>query len=233
VRLAARHWPAPPGARASVVLVHGFSASGSEEKVVALAEALHAAGHGVIVHDARGHGASGGECTLGDCERLDVDAAVRAAQADGMPLVVVAASMGAIAALAYQHDMPGQVLGLVTVSCPAHWRLPLNGRGLASAVLTQTPLGRWLARRQMNVRIARRLRRPPPPVELVAGITVPVAIVHGRDDPFISTSAADDLHAAARDPRVKVIVEHMGHAYESESIEPVIAAVEWVLENRV
>ena len=224
-----RRWPAPDGARASVVLVHGFSASGSEERVVALAEALHATGYGVLVHDARGHGASGGECTLGDCERLDVDAAVRAAQSDGTPIVVVAASMGAIAALAYENDTPGQIRGLVTVSCPAHWRLPLNGRGLASVVLTQTPVGRWLARRQMNVRIARRLHRPPPPVDLIARVGVPIAILHGRDDPFISPSAADDLYAAAHDPRFKVIVEHMGHAYEAESVAPVVAAVEWIL----
>ena len=216
--------------------MHGFSASGSDERVVALAEALHATGYGVLVHDARGHGASGGECTLGDRERLDVDAAVRAAQTDGTrsvgtPIVVVAASMGAIAALAYENDTPGQIRGLVTVSCPAHWRLPLNGRGLASVVLTQTPVGRWFARRQMNVRIARRLHRPPPPVELIARVSVPIAILHGRDDPFISPTAADDLYAAAHDPRSKVIIEHMGHAYERESVVPVVAAVEWILRS--
>lgn len=241
MHLAARRWPAPDGARASVVLVHGFSASASEDRVVALAEALHAAGYGVLVHDARGHGASGGECTLGNCERLDVDAAVRSVQADDrsnapanvdLPIVVVAASMGAIAALGYQHDHPGELRGLVTVSCPAHWHLPLNGRGLASVVLTQTPVGRWVARRQMNVRIARRLHRPPPPVELIAGVDVPIAILHGRDDPFIAPSAADDLYAAARDPRTLVVIDGMGHAYEAESIQPIIAAVAWVLGNK-
>ena len=254
MRLAARRWPAPQGARASVVLVHGFSASGSEERVITLAEALHANGYGVLAYDARGHGASGGECTLGDRERLDIDAAVRAAQSDrtsnttsnatanrtsdvtsdstsgvGLPIVVVAASMGAIAALGYEHDTPGQIRGLVTVSCPAHWRLPRNGRGLASVVLTQTPVGRWFARRQMNVRIARRLHRPAPPVELIAHVGVPIAILHGRNDPFISPAAADDLFAAAHDPRSKVIVENMGHAYEPESIAPVVAAVAWIL----
>jgi len=234
VHLAARRWPAPDGARASIVLVHGFSASANDERVVALAEALYANGYGVLVHNARGHGASGGECTLGDCERLDVDAAVRAAHSVGtsnvgIPIVVVAASMGAIAALGYEHDTPGQIHGLVMVSCPAHWRLPLNGRGLASVVLTQTPLGRWFARRQMNVRIARRLHRPPPPVELITRVGVPIAIVHGRDDPFINPSAAEDLYTAAHEPRSLLIVDGMGHAYEPESVAPVVAAVEWVL----
>jgi pimeloyl-ACP methyl ester carboxylesterase len=145
------------------------------------------------------------------------------------PIVIVAASMGAIAALGYENETPGQIRGLITVSCPAHWRLPRNGRGLASVVLTQTPVGRWIARRHMNVRIARRLHRPPPPVELVARVGVPIAILHGRDDPFISPAAADDLYAAAHEPRSLSVVDGMGHAYEAESIAPVVTAIAWIL----
>jgi fermentation-respiration switch protein FrsA (DUF1100 family) len=60
---------------------------------------------------------------------------------------------------------------------------------------------------------------------------VPIAILHGRDDPFISPAAADDLYAAARDPRSLVVVDGMGHAYEAEAIAPVLAAVEWALNR--
>ena len=60
---------------------------------------------------------------------------------------------------------------------------------------------------------------------------MPIAILHGRDDPFISPAAADDLYAAARDPRTRVVIDGMGHAYEAEAVAPVVAAVDWVLAN--
>ena len=117
------------------------------------------------------------------------------------PVLLVGASMGAIAALRFAASSPGSVAGVVAVSCPAWWRLPRNGRGLLSVLLTQTPFGREFARRQMGVRIARSGPRPAPPIELVGELGVPVAIVHGRADPFISVAAAEALFATAHEPR--------------------------------
>jgi len=67
--------------RATVVLVHGFTASKDHPDVVAVAEHLRATGFDVVSYDARGHGASAGESTLGDLERHDV-AAAQLADAD-------------------------------------------------------------------------------------------------------------------------------------------------------
>lgn len=217
--------------RAVVVVVHGFGASSAEPDVVTLAEHLHDESFEVLTYDARGHGASEGECTLGDLERHDVDAAIAEVARDRVPTVVVGASMGAIAALHHGAEHPGTLAGLVVVSCPARWTLPRNARGVLSALMTQTSIGRWAARRHLGVRIATRLHRPAPPVELVTRVGTRIAIVHGTDDPFIDVTAAAALHDAASEPRRLTIVEGMGHALPPEAIAPIRRAVEWVLEG--
>ncbi len=231
VHLRARRWAAAGPGRATVVLVHGFAAGLDEAKLVALADALSHAGFDVLGYDARGHGRSGGEATLGDRERLDVAAAVATAGDARRPVLLVGASMGAIAALRFAVSSPAAVAGVVSVSCPAWWRLPRNARGLASMVLTQTPFGREFARRQMGVRIARRGPRPAPPIDLMADLGVPVAIVHGRGDPFIAVEDAEALVAAAREPRRLELVDGLGHAFEPPATPAILTALDWCLEH--
>jgi pimeloyl-ACP methyl ester carboxylesterase len=229
VRLPATRWVAHGPARGTVVLVHGFGACADEARVVTLAEALRDHGVDVLAYDARGHGASGGATTLGDDEHLDVAAAVDTIEPSGRPVVLVAASMGAIAALRYAASHPSAVAGVVAVSCPARWRLPRNARGVASALLTHTAFGRGMARRHMGVRIAPHAARSAPPVDVVATMATPVAFVHGRDDPFIAPDDATLLHAAAHDPRRLDLVDGLGHAFEAAAIEPVLASLDWCL----
>src|ERR1019366_8187336 len=115
--------------------------------------------------------------------------------------------------------------GVVAVSCRARWRLPLNARGLASALLTRTPLGRHVARTRMGVRIAPGGARAAPPVELVGALGVPLAFVHGRRDRFLAVENAERLYAAAAEPRRLVLVDELGHGFEAESVEPIPAPV--------
>jgi len=215
--------------RGAAVIVHGFGGSGDEPHVAALADALQDSGLDVLTYDARGHGASGGEATLGDRERLDVAAAVDAIAVDGLPLVLVGASMGAIAALRYAADAQGRVTGVVTVACPARWRLPRNARGVLSALLTQTWLGRSFARHSMRIRIARGFSRVAPPIELVAMVGVPLAVIHGRGDPFIAPADAEMLYAAAAEPKRLALVDGMAHAFEPAVTPSIIDAIEWLL----
>jgi pimeloyl-ACP methyl ester carboxylesterase len=231
VGLVAHRWPTAGPARATVVLAHGFGAGVAECRVVALAEALADAGFDVLGYDARGHGGSGGATTLGDREALDVAAAVAAVEPGRGPVVVVGASMGAIAALRYAASAPGTLAGVVSVSCPARWRLPRNARGVLSALMTKTPLGRSMALRHMGVRIAPDGAREAPPVELVAGLGVPLVVVHGRRDPFIGVADAELLHAAAAQPRRLEIVAGLGHAFDGPAAAPVVAAVSWCLAH--
>ncbi|MGH9112928.1 MAG: alpha/beta hydrolase, partial [Acidimicrobiales bacterium] len=111
VRLAARWWEAPstigdPAGSVAVVLVHGFAASKDEASVEEVARRLSASGNPVLTYDSRGHGESAGLCTLGDLERLDVDAAVGAAVERAGEVVVVGTSMGGVAVLNHMAGAP-------------------------------------------------------------------------------------------------------------------------------
>lgn len=228
VTLLARHWPAVADARAAAVLVHGFSASKDDPAVVAVAEGLAAAGLDVVGYDARGHGGSGGLCTLGDDERHDVAAAVEAARERSPRVVLVGASMGAIAVLRHAAHDPA-ITGVVTVSSPARWRVPRTAGTILAAAVTQTRPGRWLAARHLNVRLARRWSRPAPPVDLARGLEAPLAIIHGRADRFIPASEAEVLARAAGGPCHLALIPGMGHAYDPTGLPAILDAVEWIL----
>jgi pimeloyl-ACP methyl ester carboxylesterase len=216
----------PP--EANVVVVHGFTASSRCPNVESLAAAVHADGFDVVTYDARGHGGSGGESTLGDYEQRDVAAAVALARERTRRVVIVGASMGAIATLRYVDTDP-EVAGAVVVSCPAEWRLPRNVRGILGAAMTRTGIGRQVTARLCGVRIARRWTNPVPPVELAARLRVPVAYVHGTDDRFISPRDAELLAGMTPQPNRLVIVPGMGHAFETSAIEPIRESIAWVL----
>ncbi len=230
VRLDVRRWtPAGAGPTTVVVLVHGFGATKDDESVVAVAENLAAAGHHVVSYTGRGHGASGGLCTLGDLEHHDVEAAVEEARILGDRVVLVGTSMGAVAVL--RHAATAEIDGVVTVSSPGEWRMPRTVQSGAAAMMTQLRFGRWLARRFLGVRLATGWSGATPPVELAASIGAPHVIVHGTGDRFIRSSEATRLHDAAAEPRRLVLVDGMGHAYMPESRPVVVEAVDWVLAH--
>src|SRR5438477_1447184 len=184
VAIAARTWPAAGDPRATVVLVHGLAATKDNPELVQVAEALRARGLDVLAYDARGHGESGGICTLGDLERHDVAAAVAQARLAGLPVVVVGASMGGIAVLRHAAEDP-DLAGVVTVSTPADWRLHRSPGTLLLTPMIRTSLGRRFAARLFRVRISPRWDSPEAPRALAARVGVPMAIVHGERDRFI------------------------------------------------
>src|SRR3954470_20920479 len=150
--LPARWWRAD-AAHAVVVLVHGFTASKDDPAVGAVAERMQTAGYDVISYDARGHGASAGLSTLGDLERHDVAAAVDAVRAHGLPIVLVGASMGAIAVLRHAAECDG-LAGVVTVSSPARWQVPRTRRSILAVALPQPRLGRAVTARRLGARVS-------------------------------------------------------------------------------
>ena len=232
VTLAGHHWSSREGEATAVVLTHGFAASKDDVAVLAVAHALRGHGHAVLTYDGRGQGDSGGLCTLGDAERHDVAAAVAFARELADRVVVVGASMGAIAVMRHAAS-DADLAGVVAVSSPARWRVPRTLRSLLAAGLTQTPPGRRLAARYMGVRLARGWSRPEAPDGLARRITAPLAIVHGTCDRFIAPSEAPLLYAAANDPRRIDLVPGMGHAFDAPGIPVICAAVEWALATRV
>lgn len=227
VTLAGRRWLADTPI-ASVVLVHGFCASSDDPAVVAVAQSLLSQGFDVVSYDARGHGRSAGESTLGDLEQHDVSAAVALARERTRDVVLVGASMGAIAVLRHAATDP-DLRGVVTVSCPARWTLPVNPAAAAAAVMTRTPVGRAVLARTLKVRVARRWTNPVPPVGLVSQIQVPVAVIHGAADRFIPMKAAHELYAHAPAERSLDLVPSMGHAYDELATDPIGRGVAWCL----
>jgi alpha-beta hydrolase superfamily lysophospholipase len=232
VELATRFWPSMGEPRAIVILVHGLSSSKDHPHVVALAERIRARSLDVLSYDARGHGESEGLCTLGDLERNDVAAAVAFARRSHRHVALVGASMGAIAVMAYAAT-DSELTGVVVVSSPADWRIPFRIRALITVILARTNLGRLVAERHTHVRIYPQWNPTEPPRSVAKRVasTVPLAIVHGRNDrliPFnfslgVSSSELPDAHA--------VVVPGMGHAFDPAGHESICDALEWALNS--
>jgi pimeloyl-ACP methyl ester carboxylesterase len=213
-----------------VVIAHGFGASKDEPRVDAVARTLREAGLSTVTYDARGHGASSGASTMGVLERHDVAAAADVARELAPRVVLVGASMGAIAVLG--HAASGDpVAGVVTMACPAAWTLPRNARGALAAAMTQTRFGRSFARRRMAVRIAGGVNRGDPPYVLARSVHAPLAVVHGAVDPFIGVDAATRLAAEAGGPVRVTVVPGLAHAFDPAPVAGprVVDAVEWAL----
>ncbi len=221
--LATRCWLGEDGADAVVVIAHGLTANKDDPKVVALADELFAAGYDVVTYDSRGHGDSGGVCTLGKFEELDVAAVVDWARSRAGRIVLVGASMGAVGVLAYAARHP-ELTGVVTVSSPGEWRLPLRWRSLVTAWLARTGPGRRWAEQKMRVRIGPWVS-PATARSHLPQVRCPVVVIHGEQDPIIPrrSSLAHRLVEDAR--RELVLVPTMGHAFEPISVSWIREAV--------
>jgi pimeloyl-ACP methyl ester carboxylesterase len=229
VTLAGLLWPALQGPpRARVVLVHGLAARKDHPHVVALAERLQATDHEVLSYDARGHGSSEGSFTLGHLEHLDVAAASEWMAERGGSVVLVGASLGAISVLRYATDHP-ELAGVVVVSSPAEWRIPLRLRALLTAGLARTRPGRWVAARRMGVRISPTWTDADPPRALADRVTSPLAVVHGRRDALIPARWGLEYQLRADARRYVVLAHDMGHAFDPKGHDSVCDAVDWVL----
>jgi pimeloyl-ACP methyl ester carboxylesterase len=230
VELVTRTWLADGQARAVVVLVHGLSSTKDHPHVVALAEDIRGRGFDVMSYDARGHGGSGGVSTLGDLERHDVAAAVTWSRTRHASVALVGASMGASAVLQHAADDP-RLSGIVVVSSPAEWRLPLRIRALLTTVLARTAPGRWFAARHGRVRIHPEWNAPEPPRLLAARVTSRLAVVHGRRDPMIPVRSSLSLTLAGDPTRHVVVVPGMGHAFDPVGHHAVCEALTWVFDG--
>lgn len=219
VELAASLLPGP-AAGPGVVLAHGFAAHRHKPAYARFADGL-AVRFTVLSLDLRGHGSSGGACTLGDREALDVAAAVDELRRRGHgPLAAIGVSMGGTALV---HALATEDLGVdaaVAVSSPARLgRIDTEPLAFLDGVW-RTP---W-KRRALELVSGVRLVGPEAwegmdhPEELVARVGVPLLVVHGADDHFFPL---EDAHALARasggDAVVWVEPPGFGHAEDGLS----------------
>jgi fermentation-respiration switch protein FrsA (DUF1100 family) len=214
----------------AIIVAHGFTGSWQRPMVWKIATRLNRIG-GVVSFDFRGHGRSGGLSTLGDREIKDLDVAVRYARELGYQrIAAVGFSMGASIVLRYA-GLVGGLDAAVSVSSPGHWyfRGTKPMRRVHWAVERRP--GRFYAKNVLNTRISstRWDPDPVPPAEAAAMISpTPLLVVHGDKDHFFPPSHAEEIFAAAREPKDLWIVPGFGHAEAGASGALVDRIGRWV-----
>ena len=197
-----------------IVVAHGFTLNWQHGAVWKIVTRLNRFG-GVVSFDFRGHGRSGGWSTLGDLEINDVDIAVAYARELGYTrIATVGFSMGASTVLRHA-GLIGGVDAVVAVSGPGRWyyRGTKPMRRVHFAI--EHRIGRLFASTFLNTRISGGRWDPVPvsPTEAAARIApTPLLIVHGDQDDFFPVDHAQQLYAAAHDPKELWIIPGFGHA---------------------
>ncbi|MGN6678705.1 MAG: alpha/beta hydrolase [Streptosporangiaceae bacterium] len=197
-----------------IVLAHGFTLSWQRPAVWKAATRLSYFG-GVVTFDFRGHGRSGGMSTMGDKEIKDVDVAVGYARELGYRRVVtIGFSMGASAVLRHA-GLIGDVDAVVSVSGPGRWYY----RGTRPMRLVHLAIERRLGRVFTKAILKTRISGgkwdpvPLPPDDAAALIApIPLLIVHGDQDAFFPVDHAEQIYAAASEPKELWIIPGFGHA---------------------
>lgn len=202
----------------AVVLVPGFSCSWDKPFVQRVASWL-AEYAGVVTVDLRGHGRSGGSSTLGAQEVLDVDAAVAFARASYEQVVTMGFSMGGGSVLRHAALLGERttepVDAVVAISAASRWWRTETRPMRRLHLLAGTAPGRLATRLALHTRVDRDAAGDPPtpPIALVDRVApTPLLVVHGEEDPYLTTDNARELYAAAGEPKELWILPGYGHA---------------------
>jgi len=209
VALAGARLTGPPDAVATIVLAHGFVHSSRTPRIHAFAHLLARRAH-VVIPDLRGHGSSGGVCTLGLEEPLDIAAAVAAAD-PSLPVVTVGISLGAAAVLLHAGTFGG-IAGVVAISPPAWsgvWDTPGTKRVARWAC---SPTGRKVLARVLQTRIAMTFPPVPDSKDLVARIAPAFTlIVSDPADHYFGEEHSRALYEWAQEPKDLWLLPGSGH----------------------
>lgn len=214
--LAAEHVPPsqPGDRRLAVVQVHGFMAHSRHPRAQRIAGWLrpHA---GVVLLDLRGHGASGGVCTLGWQEARDVEAAVSWARTLGYQQVATLGfSLGAAVVLRHAA-IYGDVDAVAAVSGPGQWYYRGTPRMRLLHRLVLRSSGRALIRVARRTRVSREPWAPPLPIDPAAAaaeVEAPLLVVHGERDDLFPVDHAERVSKAAGERATLWVVPQFGHA---------------------
>ena len=226
--------------RYTFVLSHGFTGSRLREGLRANADWFAQSGR-VVLFDQRGHGESGGRCSFGLNEPLDLDAAVTwARELSSKPVVTVGYSMGAASAV--RHAALSQNRGIGTeidrrlhigsapdatiiVGGVAQWYFQGTDMMQRLHTLSGSAWGRLLIRWHRKVKLdlhawagedAPRELLPIDPTEAARHVRNPFLIIQGSEDHYFPVDHGQRIHAAAvagGNTRTELWIEDgMGHA---------------------
>jgi pimeloyl-ACP methyl ester carboxylesterase len=196
-----------------VVVAPGFTGHGRLPVVGRLVARLTARAD-VLVVDLRGHGRSGGRCTLGAAEPADVEAAVSWARGRGYDRVATLGFSFGGAVVLCHAGLLGGVDAVAAVSAPSRWYIRDTPVMRRLHPMAETAGGRALARAVFKVRLTDGWTRvPPSPVEVVDRIApTPLLLVHGDADTYFPVEHPLAL-AAAAGPGCELWLERgFGHA---------------------
>jgi pimeloyl-ACP methyl ester carboxylesterase len=215
----------------AIVMAHGFAGSWRRPAMIRAGEVFRRHGE-VYAFDFRGHGRSAGRSTVGDLEVLDLDAVVRQARDDGWDRVAtVGFSMGGAVVLRHAALHRG-VDATVSVSGPGRWFYRDTWPMRRAHFVVEQRLGRAVARMVLRTRISSRRWDPIPvsPTEAAAKIApTPLLVVHGDRDPFFPIDHAQDIYAAAKEPKELWIETGFGHAEGAAEVGLIDRIGRWVV----
>jgi alpha-beta hydrolase superfamily lysophospholipase len=196
------------------LVVHGLFAHRRIPALQELAESLTRFGP-VWTMDLRGHGASGGACTLGEAEALDVAAVAALIRSEtDLPLATIGFSMGA-AAVVRSAALLEPTDAVVSISGPAEWDGRLGPGARKVALVWRVPGGIAAAQALTGVRLSRQIPASESPAAAAARIApAPLLVIHGTEDPFFRTGEARLLYERAADPKALWVIPGGGHAEE-------------------
>ncbi|MBI4227414.1 MAG: alpha/beta hydrolase [Candidatus Omnitrophica bacterium] len=219
----------PPSPRGVVIVQHGYGTCRADP--LAITAMLYRLGYAVVSVDFRGHGESGGICTFGRRERLDVQAMLEAIARDAslraLPIGYLGISMGAAVGLLTAADDP-RIRVVVSDSSYA-WLGPMVARYQQMMYhLPEIPFG-WVTARCLAVTLRTPLARLDPVRAIRRIAPRPVLIIHGEADTSIPVAHARALCAAAGEPKTCWVVPEAGHvtsvSYRESEYAQRIAAI--------
>lgn len=210
VRLAGwRLVPATP--RGVIIVQHGYGTCRADP--LALIALLFRAGYAVMCVDFRGHGESGGTCSFGRAERLDVQAMLAAIgkdpQLQALPIGYLGISMGGAIGLLTAAEDP-RIRVVVSDSSYAWIGAMVARYQQLMYHLPVVPFG-WLSALCLGATLRTPLSRLDP-VRAIGRIAPrPVLLIHGDQDLTIPMPHARALYAAAQEPKELWVVPGAGH----------------------
>ena len=201
----------PGSSRATVLLVHGYG--GNQDELLPVAGALHDAGFSVFTFDSRGSGRSSGTITFGARERDDIESVVdyltTRPDVDAGRIGALAFSMGAastIMAAAGDKRIKAVVsdAGWADVH---HWLRPRLQDMFVHPRDRFTPLSMKLIELRTGIDFDK-LK----PGDVVGDLAPrPLLLIHGTRDDVVPPSDADELFAAAKEPKELWLVQGAAH----------------------
>ena len=206
-------WYIPPteaAGGASLIYVHGFG--GNRGALLEQAAAMHEVGYGALLLDMRNHGQSGEAITTwGPAEARDVMAAynylLSRTEVDPDRIGLVGKSMGGAAVALAAAQLPDlAVLVLESTYSSFAENMPNILPSIARAPGFLAPY----VFNRMNSATVEPLEETLV-ADTVAGLGVPLLLIHGEQDRLVPTEQGRAIFAAANEPKVLYTVPGAGH----------------------